>query len=209
MVNDLTRPVAVRRARILNWVTIGWNGIEGVVAISAGLVAGSVSLVGFGLDSAIEVSAAGILTWRLARERRTGCRQDDDRLAQRLVAVSFVLLALYVGYNAVAGLVLSRVPEASAVGVGLAAVSLVVMPFIAQAKRRVAPIIGSRAAIAEAAQTDLCTALSAALLVGLGLNLAFGWWWADHLAALVIAGLAAYAAVNTWRAPSLADTCCI
>ena len=208
MVNDLTRPVAVRRAQILNWVTIGWNGIEGVVAVAAGIAAGSVSLIGFGLDSAIEVSAAGVLTWRLAREKKTGCRQDDDRLAQRLVAVSFALLALYVGINAAVGLISNRTPEASAVGVAIAALSLVVMPLIAHAKRNVAPVIGSRAAIAEASQTDLCTALSAALLVGLGLNLAFGWWWADHLAALVIAALSAYAAVHTWRAPSLADTCC-
>ncbi len=208
MVNDLTRPVAVRRARILNWATIGWNVIEGIAAITVGLAVGSVSLVGFGLDSAIEVSAAGVLTWRLARERRTGCRQDDDRVAQRLVAASFALLAGYVGVNAANGLISGQVPEPTPVGVAIAALSLVVMPFIARAKRRVAPVIGSRAAEAEAWQTDLCTALSAALLAGLGLNLALGWWWADHLAALTIAGLAGYAAVKTWQAPSLADTCC-
>ena len=178
------------------------------MAVAAGMAAGSVSLVGFGLDSAIEVSAAAALTWRLSREERDDCRQDDDRLAQRLVAISFGLLSAYVAVNALADLTGRRAPDPSLTGVILAAVSLAVMPAIARAKRRVAPAIGSRAALAEAAQTDLCTALSAALLVGLGLNLTLDWWWADPLAALVIAALAGFAAVNTWTAPSLADTCC-
>ena len=208
MVTELTRPAAVRRARWLNAVTIGWNTVEGIVAVAAGIAAGSVSLVGFGLDSAIEVSAATALAWRLAREKRTDCREEDDRLAQRLVAVSFGLLSAYVAVNALAGLFGGRAPDPSPLGVVLAAVSLAVMPLIAWAKRVVAPTIGSRAALAEATQTDLCTALSAALLVGLGLNLILGWWWADHLAALVIAALASYFAVTTWRAPSLAHTCC-
>ena len=205
---ELTRPAAVRRARWLNAVTIGWNSVEGIVAVAAGLAAGSVSLVGFGLDSAIEVSAAAALAWRLSRERRADCRQEDDHLAQRLVAGSFGLLSAYVAVNALADLTEGRAPDPSLVGVVLAAVSLAVMPLIARAKRRVAPVIGSRAALAEATETDLCAALSAALLVGLGLNLILGWWWADHLAALVIAAMASYFAVTTWRAPSLADTCC-
>ena len=209
MVAELSRPHAVRRARTLNVLTIGWNTIEGLVAIGAGIAAGSVSLIGFGLDSGIEVSAALALTWRLAREERDGCREDDDRLAQRLVAISFAALAIYVVFGASSRLIGGRAPDESVVGVALAAVSLAVMPIIARAKRRVAPVIGSRAAAAEATQTDLCTALSAALLAGLGLNLLFGWWWADPVAALAIAGIAGYAAVTTWRAPSLADTCCV
>ena len=208
MTVEITRPDAVRRARWLNGFTIGWNAIEGIVAIGAGIVAGSVSLIGFGLDSAIEVSAAATLTWRLARENRDDCRQRDDQLAQRLVAVAFSVLAVYVAFNAASDLISGRAPDPSLVGMVLAAVSLAVMPLIARAKRRVAPTIGSRAAMAEATQTDLCTALSAALLIGLGLNALFGWWWADPVAALVIAGIAAYAAVTTWRAPSLAHTCC-
>jgi divalent metal cation (Fe/Co/Zn/Cd) transporter len=208
MVAELSRPHAVRRARTLNVLTIGWNAIEGLVAIGAGIAAGSVSLIGFGLDSGIEVSAAVALTWRLAREDRDGCRKEDDRLAQRLVAVSFAALAVYVAFGASSSLIGGHAPDASVVGVVLAAVSLAVMPVIARAKRRVAPVLGSRAAAAEATQTDLCAALSAALLVGLGLNLLFGWWWADPVAALAIAAIAAYAAVATWRAPSLADTCC-
>lgn len=208
MVTDLTRPVAVRRARTLNVLTIGWNSVEGLVAIAAGLAAGSISLVGFGLDSAIEVSAAVALSWRLARERREGCRQDDDRLAQRLVAVSFALLAAYVAYNASSDLIAGNEPEASVVGVALAAVSLAVMPVIAHQKKQLAPAMGSRAAMAEANQTYVCALLSAALLVGLGLNLVLGWWWADPISALVIASIAGYAAISTWRAPSLEDTCC-
>ena len=208
MVVDLARPTAVRRARWLNTVTIGWNTIEGLIAILAGIAAGSVSLIGFGLDSAIEVSAAAALSWRLARENRDDCRQSDDRLAQRLVAISFGLLAVYVATNASADLIAGNAPEASVVGLVLAAVSLAVMPVIAHKKRQLAPVIGSRAAMAEATQTDFCTLLSAALLLGLGLNLTLGWWWADPISALVIAGVSVYAAVATWRAPSLADTCC-
>lgn len=208
MTVDLTRPEAVRRSRWLNAFTIGWNTVEGIVAVTAGVVAGSISLVGFGLDSAIEVSAAAALTWRLARESRDDCREDDDQLAQRLVAVAFALLSAFVAFNALGDLLAGRAPDPSIVGMILAAVSLAVMPIIARAKRKLAPTLGSRAAMAEAAQTDLCTALSAALLVGLGLNALFGWWWADPLAALVIAAIAAYAAVATWRAPSLAHTCC-
>ncbi|MDJ0960146.1 MAG: cation transporter [Acidimicrobiia bacterium] len=208
MVTELSRPHAVRRARMLNLLTIGWNTIEGLVAIGAGIAAGSVSLIGFGLDSGIEVSAALVLTWRLAREDRDDCRDEDDRLAQRLVAISFAALAVYVAFGASSSLIGGRAPDSSVVGVALAAISLAVMPIIARAKRRVAPVLGSRAAAAEATQTDLCTALSAALLVGLGLNLLLGWWWADPIAALVIAGIAGYAAVTTWRAPSLAHTCC-
>ena len=209
MVAELTRPEAVRRAGRLNAPDrSGWNAVEGLVAVAAGIAAGSVSLIGFGLDSGIEVSAALALSWRLARERRDDCREDDDRLAQRFVAISFAALAIYVAWEASTSLLAGREPEASVVGVVLAAVSLAVMPIIARAKRRVAPIIGSRAAAAEATQTDLCTALSAALLVGLGANLWLGWWWADPVAALAIAGIAAYAAVTTWRAPSLEHTCC-
>lgn len=208
MVVDLARPDAVRRARWLNAATIGWNTTEGVVAIVAGVAAGSVSLIGFGLDSAIEVSAAAALSWRLARERRDDCREGDDRLAQRLVAISFGLLAVYVTATATSDLIAGNAPDPSAVGVVLAAVSLAIMPVVARKKRQLAPILGSRAALAEAAQTDLCTLLSAALLVGLGLNLALGWWWADPIAALMIGGVSGYAAITTWKAPSLSHTCC-
>ena len=203
-----TREQAVTRQKWLTAATIGWNGAEGVIAIAAGLAAGSVSLIGFGLDSGIEVSAALILAWRLAQERRTGCKQEADRLAQRLIAVSFAALALYVGVESVRDLVLADRPEGSLVGIVIAALSLATMPLLARAKRRLAPLMGSRAVEAEANQTLLCALMSGALLVGLSANAALGWWWADPLAGLFIAGAAAYETVHTWRAESLEDTCC-
>lgn len=205
---DEARRAAVRRAWWLNAATIGWNSIEGVVAVLAGIAAGSVSLVGFGLDSAIEVSAALILTWRLRAEGRAGCTQPIDVRARKAIAVSFAALATYVTTEALHDLVRGAEPDASAIGVTLAAVSLVVMPILARAKARLAPTLGSAAAVAEAKQTNLCALLSGVLLVGLGANLWLGWWWADPVAGLGIAALAGTEAVRTWRAESLEDTCC-
>ena len=204
----LGRAAAVRRARWLNAATIGWNGLEGVVAVVAGVVAGSVSLIGFGFDSAIEVSAALVLTWRLRQERGDACTQDADARATKAIAVSFAVLAAYVGVEAARDLVTGSEPEGSLAGVVLAALSLVVMPFLARAKARLAPILGSAAAAADAAQTNLCAILSGVVLVGLGANWLLGWWWADPVAGLCIAALAAVEARRTWRADSLADTCC-
>jgi divalent metal cation (Fe/Co/Zn/Cd) transporter len=202
------RARAVRRARWLNGATIGWNSLEGVVAVSAGIAAGSVSLVAFGFDSAIEVSAALVVTWRLRQERRSGCTQRSDRAATRAIAVSFALLAAYVAVESARDLAGGAEPEASTVGVVLAALSLVVMPWLARAKRDLGPTLGSTAVVADAKQTDLCALLSGVVLVGLGANAAFGWWWADPTAGLVIAGLAATEAARTWRADALDDTCC-
>jgi divalent metal cation (Fe/Co/Zn/Cd) transporter len=202
------RARAVVRARRPNQLTIGYNLAEGGIALAAGVAAGSVSLVGFGLDSAVEVSAALILTWRLARERRGGCTQTADRRATRAIAVAFAALAIYVGLDATRDLASQAHPEVSVVGIALAGMSLLVMPLLARAKARLAPILGSRAAAAEATQTRLCAALSGVLLVGLAANALAGWWWADPAAALGIATLAMIEAVQTWRAESLADTCC-
>jgi divalent metal cation (Fe/Co/Zn/Cd) transporter len=202
------RQEAVDRARRLNLITIGWNGVEGVVAVIAGVVAGSASLIGFGLDSGIEVSAAVILAWRLHQERAGGCMQENDRLATRAIAVSFWLLAAYVGVESVRDLATGTEPESSIVGIVMAALSLAAMPALARAKRRLAPVLGSRAVEADAAQTRLCAMLSGVLLVGLGANAAFGWGWADPLAGLGIAVLAGAEGAQAWRAESLADTCC-
>ena len=203
-----TRATAVTRQKWLMAVTIGWNGIEGMIAVTAGVAAGSVSLIGFGLDSSIEVSAAVILAWRLAQERRTGCKQEVDKRAQRLIAVSFAVLALYVGLESTRDLLLADRPEESPIGIVMAALSLVGMPLLARIKLRMAPLMGSRAVEAEAKQTYLCAFMSGALLAGLSANAALGWWWADPLAGLFIAGAAGYETVHTWRAESLADTCC-
>ena len=202
------RAAAVRRGRLLNRLTIGWNAVEGIVAVAAGLAAGSVSLVGFGLDSGIEVAAAVILAWRLAQEHRQGCTQPADRRATRAIALSFFALAAYVGLESARDLLARAEPEASLPGIILAALSLVVMPLLARAKRKVAPVLGSRAAVSEANQTSLCALLSAVLLVGLAANAALGWWWADPTAGMAIAGLATVEGVQTWRAESLEDTCC-
>lgn len=203
-----TRDTAVRQARWLNAATIGWNSIEGVVAVAAGLVAGSVSLIGFGFDSAIEVSAALVLSWRLRQERGDRCTQEADTRATKAIAVSFAALALYVGVEAGRDLVGGVEPEASIAGVVLAALSLVVMPFLARAKAKLAPVLGSTAAAADAAQTNLCALLSAVVLVGLAASWLVGWWWADPVAGLGIAVLATAEARRTWRAESLEDTCC-
>lgn len=202
------RDAAVRRAVLLNRVTIGWNVVEAVVALTAAVLAGSVGLFAFGLDSTVEVSASVILAWRLAQERRSGCSQESDRKAQRGIALSFGALAIYVAYEAGSDLLHGQRPEVTAIGIGLAALSLIVMPFLARAKRKLAPVLGSRAQQSEAAQTSLCALMSAVLLVGLAMNALTGWWWADPVAALGIALLAAVEARRTWVAESLADTCC-
>lgn len=203
-----TRQGAVRRARLLTGVTVAWNALEGLVALSAGVAAGSVSLIGFGLDSVIELAASVILVWRLSQERRGGCMESYDRVATRLIAVSFAALAVYVWANAVADLATGAVPDISVVGIALTALSLAVMPALARAKRRLAPALGSQAVASEADQTALCAMLSAVVLGGLGLNALLGWWWADPVSGLVIGALAGAASVRTWRAEALADTCC-
>lgn len=203
-----TRAAAVSRARLLNRLSIGWNVTEAIAALWLGVAASSVSLVGFGADSVIEVSASVVIAWRLHQERRTGCKMEGDRKATRAIAASLFALALWVAYAAADDLLTSSSPEASVPGVILAAVSVVAMPFLARAKRRLAPALGSAAVIAEADQTQICALLSGVLLVGLTANAFFGWWWADPFAAFGIAGLAAWAGVRAWRAESLEDTCC-
>lgn len=178
------------------------------MAVLAGLAAGSVSLVGFGADSLVEVSAALVLAWRLRKERDGGCMQTFDRRATRAVAVTLVGLALYIAAQAVVDLATGARPGASTAGIVLAGASLVVMPLLARAKRRLAPALGSQAVQAEAAQTSLCAWLSGILLVGLGANALAGWWWADPVAALGIAALAAVTGRRYWRPQELADTCC-
>jgi divalent metal cation (Fe/Co/Zn/Cd) transporter len=203
-----TRRAAVARSRLLNRLTIGWNVAEGLIAVVAGVAAGSVSLVGFGLDSGIEVSAAVILAWRLGKEQDHGCMADFDRRATRLIALSFAALAVYVGAESIQHLLAGQQPDASPVGIVLAALSLVSMPLLARAKRRLAPVLGSQAVASEADQTSLCALLSGVLLVGLLLNAALGWWWADPAAGVGIAAVAGLEAVRTWRADALDDTCC-
>ena len=200
---EAARAASVRRGRWLEYLTIGWNSLEGLIAIGAGLVAGSIALVGFGLDSLIEVSSGAALLWRLhmdAPERR----EHAERIALKLVGVSFLLLAAYVAFDSVKSLVKREAPESSYVGIAIAALSLAVMPLLARAKRRVAAAISSRALHADSRQTDICTYLSAILLAGLILNALFGWWWADPVAALVMIPIITKEGVEALRG----EQCC-
>ena len=187
------RSSLLRRGVRLEWLTVGWNVVEGAIAITAGVIAGSPALVGFGVDSAVESTSGAILIWRLQRE--LGGADDAEtierveRLAERLVGIAFLLLALYVGFEAGRTLISRNEPDASPVGIALTAISIVVMLWLARAKRHTGEALGSRALIADAAQTYACWYLSVATLGGLALNAAFGWWWADPVAALVIAAL--------------------
>ncbi|MDX1643190.1 MAG: cation transporter [Thermoanaerobaculia bacterium] len=173
----------VRRGRVLEYLTLGWNLVEAVVAITAGALAGSSALLGFGLDSVIESSSGAVLLWRL----RVGPQGEErEQMALRLVGVSFLALAAYVGWESGATLWRREPPDESLIGIVLATLSLLVMPVLARAKRRVAGDLGSRALEADSRQTDLCAVLSAILLAGLVLNAWLGWWWADPLAGLAM-----------------------
>ena len=187
-----TRAIAVRRGQFLTWATIAYNSIEAVVALVAGVRAGSVALVGFGLDSVIEVSASSAALWRLRNDADLHARERAERTALRLIGVSFLALAAYVGVDAVRALLAQEPPKASPLGIAIATLSVVVMPLLARAKRRVAAQLSSCALTAEARQTDICMYLSVLLLAGLALNAGLGWWWADPVAALAMVPLIAY-----------------
>lgn len=186
----------------LEYLTVGWNVVEGIVAVSAALAAGSVALLGFGIDSFVECASGLVMIWRLRAERQhrlTNAHLDaTEHRARRLVAVSLFLLAAYVAFDAAHTLWRVERPLFSMIGVVLTAVSLVVMLWLARAKRRIAREIGSRAMEADAFQTTACWWLSLAALVGIGLNGLFGWWWADPLAALVISALVAKEGREAW-----------
>ena len=179
-------PTLVRRGRKLEYFTIEYNSLEGMIAVFAGFFAGSIALIGFGFDSAIEVTSGGMLLWRLYADVNESLRERAERLSLRIVAICFLGLALYIGYDSIALLVRQRAPERSIPGIVLALASLIVMPLLAHAKRKVARDMGSAAMKADATQTELCTWLSAILLAGLILNALFGWWWADPVAGLVM-----------------------
>jgi cation diffusion facilitator family transporter len=178
-----------RRGVLLEWFTVTWNVMEAAVAITAGVVAGSVALVGFGIDSGIEVVAASALLWRFRAARADATAEEHgvaERRALYIVSATFFVLAAYIGYEAVRALVTTDEPDTSAVGVVLALVSLVVMPTLAYAKQQTGRALGSRALEADAIETWVCAYLSLALLVGVGLHASFGWWWADPVGALAM-----------------------
>ena len=175
----------LRTALGLGYFTVGYNVIEGLIAITAGAAAGSGALVGFGLDSTVESLSALVLIWRLRVEQRDPGRSEHvEHRALRLIGITFFLLAAYVAYDAITSLIERAEPDSSIIGIVLTALSLVVMPVLAYRKRVVGTEMQSRAVLADAAETRACVYLSAVVLVGLALNALFGWWWADPLAAL-------------------------
>ncbi|MBT1182667.1 cation transporter [Streptomyces sp. CJ_13] len=197
------RDLLARRIRLLVAATITYNVIEGVIAITAGTIASSTALVGFGLDSAIEVSSAAAVAWQFsAREHEV--REAREKTALRIIAISFFTLAIYVGVDSVRALTGTGEAEHSLTGVVLAAVSLAVMPFLSAAQRRAGRELGSASAVADSKQTLLCTYLSAVLLAGLLANMLLGWAWADPITALVIAAVAVKEGRDAWRG----ESCC-
>lgn len=189
-----------RRAQILAGTSVGYNVIEAIIAISAGVVAGSGALISFGLDSVVEVSSGLIILWQF----RHRLPESRERLALRLIALSFFALAAYVAVDSAMTLLSGHHAESSSVGICLAIASLIIMPFLSFAQRRTGRELGSATVVADSTQTLLCTYLSAVLLVGLLLNMFLGWWWADPLAALVIAAVATKEGIEAWRG----DNCC-
>ena len=201
-----SRPQLLRRAVVLEYVSLAYNLLEAVVGLVAGVAAGSVALIGFGLDSVVESSSASILLWRLRAEGKGAHVEDVERRAVRLVAVAFFALAAYVGVQSVLDLAAGARPDASVPGIILATASLIIMPVLAHRKRQAARALDSRSLEADSTQTTLCTYLSAVLLAGLIANATLGWWWADPAAGLGIAAFAAKEGTELWRTE---DFCCL
>jgi divalent metal cation (Fe/Co/Zn/Cd) transporter len=197
------RAALIKRGRLLEYFTIGWNLLEGIIAVGSGIIAGSPSLVGFGFDSFIESTSGLTLLWRLRIDDEE-TRERREQIALRLVGVCFLLLAAYVSFDSVTTLIWRELPEKSLVGITILVVSLIIMPVLARSKRSVARKIQSRALEADSRQTDLCVYLSAISLGGLGLNALFGWWWADPIAALVMVPIIVKEGIEGLRG----ETCC-
>jgi divalent metal cation (Fe/Co/Zn/Cd) transporter len=200
----LDRRSVARRGKRLEYFTIAWNSLEGLVAIVAGAIAGSISLVGFGIDSFIEVTSGSVLLWRMSVDADVRQRERNEKFSLRIIGVCFLVLAAYVGYESVSDLVSKKAPEHSIPGIILACVSLVAMPLLSRSKKKVAKELGSSAMHADAKQTDFCVYLSGILLTGLLLNAALGWWWADPAAALIMIPLIAKEGVEALKG----EMCC-
>jgi divalent metal cation (Fe/Co/Zn/Cd) transporter len=203
----LERTAVVRRGRRLEYFTIGWNTLEGLVAVIAGAVAGSVSLIGFGIDSFIEVTSGSALLWRMSVDADVHRRERNERRALKVVGGCFLCLAVYIAYESARDLWSKRAPEHSIPGIVLACVSLVVMPLLSRAKRRVGRTLGSAAMHADAKQTEFCTYLSAILLVGLLLNATVGLWWADPVAGLIMVPIITKEGIEGLQGKACNDCC--
>jgi divalent metal cation (Fe/Co/Zn/Cd) transporter len=206
-IDTLERPAAVLRGRRLEYFTVVWNTLEGLVAVVAGIVAGSISLVGFGIDSFIEVTSGSVLLWRMSVDSDIHHRPRNEKLALRIVGGCFLVLAAYIAYDSISDLWSKRAPEHSIAGIVLACASLVVMPILSRAKRKVGHALSSAAMHADAKQTEFCTYLSAILLLGLLLNAFFGLWWADPLAALIMVPIITKEGIEGLQGKACADCC--
>jgi divalent metal cation (Fe/Co/Zn/Cd) transporter len=206
--HTLDRPALVRRSRRLNYATMAYNSLEGILSITAGLLAGSIALIGFGIDSLIELTAGAAALWRLHADVDPIRRERAERLTLRLIGLCFIALAVYIGADAIHALAARTAPERSWMGIIIAAASLVVMPFLARAKGAIAMQLRSGALAAEAKQTLICTYLSAILLGGLVLNALLGWWWADPAAALAMVPLISWEGVEGLRGRSACGDDC-
>jgi len=204
LIGTRSRSALVRRGRRLEYFTIVYNSLEGLVALVAGLFAGSIALVGFGFDSLIEVTSGAVLLWRLHADTDEARRERVEAISLRIVGVCFLILAAYISYDSLKSLIKHEAPRESLPGIILAALSLIVMPLLVRAKRKVARGINSGALMADSKQTELCTYLSAILLAGLLLNAWPGWWWADPVAALIMVPIIVKEGIEGLRG----ETCC-
>lgn len=200
----LDRQAIAERGKRLEYFTVAWNSLEGLVALVAGALAGSISLVGFGIDSFIEVTSGAVLLWRMSVDADVRSRERNEKFSLRIVGVCFLALAAYISYESASDLLHRKPPEHSIPGIILACISLVVMPLLARAKKRVGKELGSAAMHADARQTDFCVYLSAILLLGLLLNTGLGWWWADPIAALIMVPIIVKEGIDGMKA----RTCC-
>jgi len=203
----MTRAAISRMGRKLEYFTIAWNTLEGLVAIVAGAIVGSISLVGFGIDSFIEVTSGAALLWRMAVDADIQERERNEKRALRIVGLCFIGLSAYIAYESIADLLNKRTSEQSIPGMILACVSLVVMPVLSRAKRKVGTELGSAAMHADARQTEFCTYLSAILLGGLVMNSFFGAWWADPIAALIMVPIIAKEGIEGLKGKACQDSC--
>jgi divalent metal cation (Fe/Co/Zn/Cd) transporter len=199
-----SREAIITRGLRLEYFTLGWNSLEALIALISGFVAGSIALIGFGLDSVVEVSSAAVMLWRLHADHHTQSRERTEKVALRAVGICFLVLAVYVAFEGINTLLRHEAPQRSLPGILLASASLIAMPLLARAKRRVASAINSGAMHADSRQTDICAYLSTILLGGLVLNAAFGWWWADPIAGLIMVPLIANEGIEAVRG----RTCC-
>ncbi len=194
-----------KKALWLEYFTVGYNVVEGVASVAVGYLSGSVALVGFGLDSAVESTSGAVLIWRLTRHGKVSKEREErvEELAVKMVGVCFLLLGGYVLYGAATKLWLGQRPDPTLFGIGIAVTSIIIMPILARAKKRCADEISSGALEADSRQTWICSILSAALIVGLGLNYLFGLWWADPVSAILISGIIFREAYNAFKTKKL------